>query len=156
MTQWVTKCTCFAYFFVQKIQGKLEPDGLHVRLLQGRGDVHVHVEEPLHGASLLGLLDLQLGQEVDEPLERTLVAVDPEEVDFAEIEDGSGRAVGPLVIAFRTRISDLPELVHDGLKDGGEGRDADSRPDQDGVLGPEDLTSWSSERTVDVDLEKAG
>ena len=40
----------------------------------------MHVEEAVHDASLLGLLDLQLRQQVDEPLERALIAVDPEKV----------------------------------------------------------------------------
>ena len=53
---------------VQQVQGQLEAHGLHVGPLEGRGDVHVHVQEPLHVAALLLLLDLQLGQEVDEPL----------------------------------------------------------------------------------------
>ena len=55
--------------FVEEVECQLESDSLHVRLLEGAGDVHVHVEEPVHGPSLLGLLDLQLGEEVDEPLE---------------------------------------------------------------------------------------
>ena len=42
----------------------------------------MHLEEVAHGAGLLGLLDLQRGEEVDEPLEALLVAVDPEEVDL--------------------------------------------------------------------------
>ena len=67
---------------MQQVQRQLQPHGLHVRLLQRRRDVHVHVQEALHRAAQLGLLDLQLGQEVHEPLEGALVAVDPEEVNL--------------------------------------------------------------------------
>ena len=31
---------------VQQVQGQLEAHGLHVGPLEGRGDVHVHVQEP--------------------------------------------------------------------------------------------------------------
>ena len=31
---------------VQEVQRQLEADSLHVRPLEGRGDVHVHVQEP--------------------------------------------------------------------------------------------------------------
>ena len=53
---------------VKDVQRHLQRHGLHVVPLEGGGDVHVHVQEPLHVAALLLLLDLQLGQEVDEPL----------------------------------------------------------------------------------------
>ena len=92
---------------MEKVECQLESDSLHVRLLEGAGDVHVHVEEPVHGPSLLGLLDLQLGEEVDEPLEGPLVPVDPEEVDLLEVEDGGGGPVGPLMIALGTGVAHL-------------------------------------------------
>ena len=38
--------------FVKQVQGQLKSNGLHVCLLQGRGDVHVHVKESLHGTTL--------------------------------------------------------------------------------------------------------
>ncbi len=37
---------------------------------------------PLHGAALLGLLDLQLGEEAHEPFEGSLLTVDPVEVNL--------------------------------------------------------------------------
>lgn len=46
----------------------------------------------------------------------------------------------------------LPVLVHDGLEDGGEGRDPDAGADEDGVLGPEDVAGRGAVRAVDVDL----
>ena len=71
------------YLFVKEVEGELEAHCLHVGPLEGARHVHVHLEEPLHGAAHLArLLDLQLGQQVDKPLERALVAVDPEEVDL--------------------------------------------------------------------------
>ena len=42
---------------------------------------------------------------------------------------------------------------HDGLEDGGEGRDPDAGADQHRVLGVEDLTGWSSERSINEDLQ---
>ena len=46
---------------MEQIKSELQPDGPHVILLQCSGHVHVHVEEPLHGAALLPrLLYLQL------------------------------------------------------------------------------------------------
>ena len=32
-------CVSFPHLFVQQVQGELQPDGLHVRLLQGGSDV---------------------------------------------------------------------------------------------------------------------
>ena len=83
---------------MEQVQGELQTDCLHVGPLEGRGDVHVHVQEPVeggvqgpggpalpaHGAPVLGLLDLQLGEQLDEPLEALLVPVDPEEVNLWE------------------------------------------------------------------------
>ena len=43
---------------------------------------------PAHCTAMLGLLDLQLGEELDEPLEALLVPVDPEEVNLGS--GGSG------------------------------------------------------------------
>ena len=46
---------------------------------------------------MLGLLDLQLGEELDEPLEALLVPVDPEEVNLGS--GGSGiLIVGELLL----------------------------------------------------------
>ena len=71
------------YLFVEEFEGQLKPHGLHVSLLEGGGDVHVHVEEALHGAALLRLLNLQLGEEAHEPLEGPLLPVDPEEIHLS-------------------------------------------------------------------------
>ena len=92
---------------MEQVEGELKPDRLHVGPLERRGDIHVHVEEPerfgfafcllhiflfvcspAHCTAMLGLLDLQLGEELDEPLEALLVPVDPEEVNLGS--GGSG------------------------------------------------------------------
>lgn len=70
---------------MEKVQSQLEADGLHVRLLERRGDVHVHVQEVAHHSVLLGLLNFQLGQELDEPLKRFLIPVNPEKVHLKEM-----------------------------------------------------------------------
>ena len=77
---------------------------------------HVHLEEVSHGAGLLRLLDLELGEELDEPLEALLVAVDPEEVDLAQVEHVGGEVVAPPVLALRALPLHQPVTVHDGLK----------------------------------------
>ena len=82
---------------MKQLQGKLQPDCLHVCLLQGGGDVHVHVQEPLHGPALLRLLYLQLGQQTDEPLERSLFSVDPEEINFPQVHNLRFEIVGPAI-----------------------------------------------------------
>ena len=46
---------------------------------------HVHLQEVSHGAGLLGLLYLECGEEVDEPLEALLVAVNPEKVHLENV-----------------------------------------------------------------------
>ena len=48
----------------------------------------------------------------------------------------------------------MPVAVHDGLEDGGERGDPDPGPDEDCVLGPENLARGGSEGPVDVDLMK--
>ena len=104
------------YLFVKEVEGELEAHCLHVGPLEGRGDVHVHVQEPRHRATVLLLLDLQLGQQVHEPLEALLVAVDPEEVDLAQVEHVGGEVVAPPVLALRALPLHQPVTVHDGLK----------------------------------------
>lgn len=46
--------------------------------------------------------------------------------------------------------------VHDALQDGGEGRDADASPDQDGVLRGEDLPGGRPVWPVHVALSSKG
>ena len=87
----------YFYLLMQQLQGQLQSDSLHVCLLQSRGDVHVHVQEPLHGAALLRLLDLELGEETDEPLERSLLSVDPEEVHFPQVHHLRFEIIGPAI-----------------------------------------------------------
>lgn len=48
------------HLLMQEVKGQLQTNGLHVCLLQCRGDVHVHIKEPLQHPALLSLLDLQL------------------------------------------------------------------------------------------------
>ena len=48
----------------------------------------------------------------------------------------------------------LPVAVHYGLEDGGEGSDADARPDQHRVLRAEDLRRRGAERAVDEHLKE--
>ena len=45
-------------------------------------DIFQFVHQPAHGSAVLGLLDLQLREKLDEPFETFLVPVDPEEVDL--------------------------------------------------------------------------
>ena len=54
-----------------------------------------------------GLLELQLGEQVDEPLEALLVPVDPDEVDLPEVEHASLDLVRPAVVAARARVLDI-------------------------------------------------
>lgn len=63
----------------------MKADGFEVGPLESAGDVHVHVQETFHDATVLGLLNLQLGQQIDQPLETALFSVDPEEVHLFTI-----------------------------------------------------------------------
>ena len=70
------------YLFVKQVQGKLKSNCFHVGFLQSGGNVHVHVQESLHGTPLFGLFNLQLRQKIDKPLKRSLITIDPEKVDL--------------------------------------------------------------------------
>ena len=72
----------------------------------------MHVQEPLHGAALLSLLDLQLGEETDEPLERSLLSVDPEEVHFPQVHHLRFEIIGPAIGALGTRVPGSPVSRH--------------------------------------------
>ena len=65
---------------VKQIEGQLKADSFEVGPLQSAGDVHVHVQETFHNSTFLCLFDLQLRQQIDEPLETALFPVDPEKV----------------------------------------------------------------------------
>ena len=60
---------------------------------------------PVHAASELLLLDLELWEKVDEPLEAGVVSVDPEEVHLPQVEQTVDivRVLGPLVAALWAR-----------------------------------------------------
>ena len=92
---------------VHQVEGQLEGDGLHVSALEGRRDVHVHLEEPAELPPVLLLLGLQLGEQVDEPLKALLVAVDPDEVNFLEVEHASLNWVRPAVAAAGAGVLDI-------------------------------------------------
>ena len=102
----------YFYLLMEELQGELQSDSLHVGLLEGGGDVHVHVQEPLHGASLLCLLDLQLGEEADEPLEGSLLSVDPEEVDFPQVHHLRFEIIGPAIGTLGTSVPGSPVSKH--------------------------------------------
>ena len=74
------------YLFVEEVQCQLQPDCFHVSLLQCRSDVHVHVEKMPHDSVLFRLLDFQLREQFDEPFERLLVTIYPEEVHLLSKE----------------------------------------------------------------------
>ena len=76
---------------------------------------HVHLEEVSHGAGLLCLLDLEGGEEVDEPLEALLVAVHPEEVHLAQV-DHVVQLLRPLEVAPGALPLHRPVTVHDRLQ----------------------------------------
>ena len=66
-------------------------------------------------------------QELQEPLERPLLAVDPDEVDLLQLEVGClPKPPGPLVVARGADRLGLPVLEHERLQDGGERGDADA------------------------------
>ena len=66
-----------------------------------------HLEEPVQLRTVLLLLRLQLGEQVDEPLEALLVPVDPDEVDLPQVEHPSLDLVRPAVVAARARVLDI-------------------------------------------------
>ena len=68
----------------------------------------MHVQEPLHGAALLRLLDLELGEETDEPLEGSLLSVDPEEVHFPQVHHLRFEIIGPAIGTLGTRVPGSP------------------------------------------------
>ena len=70
------------YLFVKQVQGKLKSNCFHVGFLQSGGNVHVHVQESLHGTPLFGLFNLQLRQKIDKPFKRSLITIDPKKVDL--------------------------------------------------------------------------
>ena len=57
----------------------------------------MHVKKPLHGTALLRLLYLKLGEETDEPLERSLLSVDPEEIHFPQVHNLRFEIIGPAI-----------------------------------------------------------
>ena len=87
----------------------------------------MHLEEPAQLATMLLLLRLEVGEQVDEPLEALLVSVDPEEVhlnrikglyipelyqrllsDLLEVEHAGGDVIAPLIVTLGTLLLDLP------------------------------------------------
>lgn len=117
-----------------------------------RPSVVFYPNSPLHGPAQFRLLDLQLGQQVDEPLEGALIAVDPKEVHLAQVHHRLGNLAGPLELAPGAAVARLPVPMHDGLQNGGEGSNSDARANEHSMLGPEDVARRSSIRTIDEDL----
>ena len=106
---------------VEDVQSQLQRHGFHVSALQGGGDVpatvqynrertrivqyvHMHLQESAHRSPILFLLDLQLREKVDKPLEALLVAIDPEEVNLLQFKHARLHVVGPAVGTVGTRL----------------------------------------------------
>jgi len=79
---------------------------------------YFQLNSPLHGSAQLRLLDLQLGQQIDEPLKGSLIPVYPKEVHLAQVHHRLGYLAGPLELASRTAVPSLPVSVHYGLSRG--------------------------------------
>ena len=67
---------------------------------------------PFHRPSLLRLLYLQLGEETDEPLEGSLLSVDPEEVHFPQVHHLRFEIIGPAIGTLGTRVPGSPVSKH--------------------------------------------
>lgn len=59
---------------------------------------------------------------------------------LAQVHHRLWEVTGPGVGAARAGVARLPVFVHDGLQDGGEGGDANTRGNENGVLGAENVT----------------
>lgn len=72
---------------------------------------------PLHGSAQFSLFDFQLGQQIDEPLKRSLVTIYPKEINLSQIHNCLWYLTGPFVVATRTCVSSFPIAMHNRLKD---------------------------------------
>jgi len=132
---------------------------------------YFQLNSPLHGSAQLRLLDLQLGQQIDEPLEGSLIPVYPKEVHLAQVHHRLGYFAGPLELASRTAVPGLPVSMHYGLsrrlcnkfrsriildqhylQDRGKWSHSNARAYKHSMLGSKNVTGRRSIRTVDEDL----
>ena len=67
----------------------------------------MHLQEPPQHPAHLGHLQLQLGEQTDEPLEALLVPVDPEEIDLFERMHHTRDLLCPGVLTLRTFLLHL-------------------------------------------------
>ena len=67
---------------MHKVHRQLEPNCSHVILLECGRHVHVHLQESFKRSPLFRLLNLQLGEELNEPFETALIPIDPKEIDL--------------------------------------------------------------------------
>ena len=71
----------------------------------------MHLEEPAQLATMLLLLRLEVGEQVDEPLEALLVSVDPDEVHLPQVEHAPFDLVSPTLATTWARVLDIEEPV---------------------------------------------
>ena len=71
----------------------------------------MHLEEPAQLATMLLLLRLEVGEQVDEPLEALLVSVDPDEVHLPQVEHAPFDLVSPTLTTTWARVLDIEEPV---------------------------------------------
>ena len=75
----------------------------------------MHLKEVSHGTGLFGLLNLECGEEIDEPLEALLISVDPEKIYLPQVQHGL-HVLTPLMVTSWALSFHLPISVHDGLQ----------------------------------------
>ena len=69
------------------------------------------LEEPAQLATMLLLLRLEVGEQVDEPLEALLVSVDPDEVHLPQVEHAPFDLVTPTLATTWACVLDVEEPV---------------------------------------------
>lgn len=158
---------------MQQIQRQLQTNRFHIRFLQGTRNIHVHLQEPFHRPAEFGLFNLQLRQQINEPLERALIAIDPEEVHLKETTLSSHISTlapvifylsqihyrrwdlaGPRIFTFRTCVPCLPISMHYRLQYRGERSHSDAGRNENGMLGAEDVTGRRPVGSIQVDLKE--
>lgn len=110
------------------------------------------LSSPFHCSTQLCLLDFQLRQQINEPLERPLIAIDPEKIDFAQVHHSLWYLTGPFEVAAWTRVPGLPIAVHNRLENRCEWRNTDAGGNQYRMLRAEYMTGWCSIWTLNINL----
>ena len=114
----------------------------------------MNIQKFVQITKMLSLFHFKLGQQLQEPFKSFLLPIDPNKIDFLQIESCLwAESIWPFIVAVGAGVFGFPVPMHYRLKDWGEWRYSDPGGHQHCVLRLEYCAGGSSVRPVKIHFQ---